>query len=210
LSRLLGLLDNILDVDEDLLETFSCGELLEAILIPLKVFLSDGKFESFTLIYRPIHLLNTLNVNGNFFSSLKIDTYDDIIVIVTSFSHRCLTWRVLSRDKENHTFGDSYMSCGEVATLSILQVASCVLSKNIHEKVNEGKSKKFKNTIELFAKQILDTKGILANIEINYEDDRPWSDISNEPFAQNINEVCRELMRSADSVLTHFREKPNI
>lgn len=28
LSRLLGLLDNILDVDEDLLETFSCGELL--------------------------------------------------------------------------------------------------------------------------------------------------------------------------------------
>ena len=42
------------------------------------------------------------------------------------------------------------MSCGEVATLSILQVASFVLGKNIHEKVNEEKSKKFKNTIELF------------------------------------------------------------
>jgi len=102
------------------------------------------------------------------------------------------------------------MSCGEVATLSILQVASFVLGKNIHEKVNEEKSKKFKNTIELFAKQILNTEGILANIEINYEDDRPWSDISNEPSAQNINEVCSELMRSADSVLTYFREKPNI
>jgi len=210
LSRLLGLLDNILDVDEDLLENFSCVELIEAILIPLKVFLCDGKFENFTHIYRPIHLLITLIVNGNFFSSLKLDTYDDIIVIVTSFSHRCLTWRVLSRDKENHTFGDNYMSCGEVATLSILQVASFVLGKNIHEKVNEEKSKKFKNTIELFAKQILNTEGILANIEINYEDDRPWSDISNEPSAQNINEVCSELMRSADSVLTYFREKPNI
>jgi len=209
LSRMLSFLDNLLDIDEDLLELFSGFELIEAVLIPLKTFLDDGKFKNFKLIFRPLHLLHTLIVNRKLFTSLKFNTYDDITTVVLSFSHRCLTWRVLSHDNENHTYGDGFLSYGEAATVSILQIALCLLSDKNLKEVKEEKISKFEETIKLFAEQILDIKGILANIEINYEDDRPWSDVSNEPIEQSNNEVCTELMRIADSVLKCLKGKQN-